>query len=402
MYMSKVLDVTDKVKWIGVLDKDIVTFDIVMETKYGTTYNSYLINAKKKTLVETVKEKFFPEYLEKIKSQINPSDIEYIILNHTEPDHSGSLVHILKLAPNAKVVGSRLAINYMEDFLGTSFPNIVVKDGDQLDLGDMKIKFIGAPNLHWPDSMYSYLEEEKVLFTCDSFGAHFANEAMYDDKVGNYEDSFKYYFDVILKPYSKFMVKAIEKIRPLDIKAICPGHGPLLTTNWKKIVDKTEEYAKEYLELPQSKHVLIAYISIYSNTKKIAEKLGEVISSYEGFTVNVCDIEKISLGELDANIAKSAGIIVGSPTVNQNTLLPVYKLFACINPLRDRNKIGACFGSYGWSGEASKIISDNLKNLKLNVIDEFITFKFSPHQEAFEKCNSFGKEFVEKLRQYNQ
>ena len=240
---AKIVDITNDVKWIGALDFDIVTFDIVMETLYGTTYNSYFINAEKKAIVETVKETFKDEYLQKIESVTNPSDIEYIILNHTEPDHSGALRHLLRIAPQAVVVGSGNAIRYLQDMVDVPFKNIIVKDNDTISLGNKTLKFIAAPNLHWPDSMYTYLVEDEILFTCDSFGAHYCSEKIFDDEVPNYDDAFKYYFNVILKPFSKFMIKAIEKIEKLPIKTICTGHGPILRSNWKRMVELTKKYS---------------------------------------------------------------------------------------------------------------------------------------------------------------
>jgi flavorubredoxin len=394
---NKVLKVTDDVKWIGVLDKDIVTFDVVMETKYGTTYNSYFINAEKKAIVETTKEKFWDTYLNKINQVCNPAEIEYIILNHTEPDHSGNVKNLLKIAPNATVVGSGNAIRYLKDILGEEFPHLIVKDGDVLGLGNKKIKFISAPHLHWPDTMYSYLIEDKVLFTCDSFGAHFCDERMYDTEVDNWDDAFKYYFDVIMKPYSRFMLKAIEKIRPLEINAICNGHGPILIQNWKRFVDITEEYAKLAIQLPEDGKVLITYVSAYQNTKKLAEKIAEGIVQGGNLNVEVCDIEKMSIGEIDEKIASSSAVIVGCPTINQNILLPVYSLFAVINPLRDKGKLAGAFGSYGWSGEGAKIIESNLNNLKLDFFGESLFIKFSPHEVQFEKCIEYGKAFAQKM-----
>ena len=181
MSKEKILQVSEDVNWIGVLDFDIITFDIVMETKYGTTYNSYFINAEKKTIIDTVKEKFWEEYIGKIKSITDPADIEYIIVNHTEPDHSGNVRNLLNVAPNAIVVGSGNAIRYLKDMIGPDFPHMIIKDGQTLDLGDKSLQFIGAPNLHWPDSIYTYLQEDKLLFTCDSFGSHFCHEEMFDD-----------------------------------------------------------------------------------------------------------------------------------------------------------------------------------------------------------------------------
>ncbi|MBE0675975.1 MAG: FprA family A-type flavoprotein [Bacteroidales bacterium] len=397
---DQIIDITPDVKWIGILDYDIVTFDIVMTTEYGTTYNSYFINAEKKTLIETAKEKFSEQYIAKIRKLCDLSEIEYIVLNHTEPDHSGALRQLVDLAPQATVVGSGNAIRYLNDIVGKPFKSLVAKEGDTLDLGNKTLKFISAPNLHWPDSMYTWLEEDRLLFTCDSFGAHFCDERMFDDMVGDYHDAFKYYFDVILKPFSRFMVKAIEKIRPLDIAMICTGHGPILRSNWKKIVNITEKYACEYINDTtgrQKPKVLVTYVSAYGYTKQMAESISDGIKLSGKIDTEILDIESLSLGDLDARLVLSDGLLVGSPTINQNTLLPVYRLFAAINPLRDKGKPAAAFGSFGWSGEAPKIISEVLKSLKLKVMEEPAAFKFSPDNDKGEALVEYGKAFGEKM-----
>ncbi len=397
---NRVLDITPDVKWIGILDYDIVTFDIVMETEYGTTYNSYFINAEKKTIIETSKEKFWDTYLAKIQQVTSPAEIEYIVLNHTEPDHSGNLGNLLKLAPNAIVVGSGNAIRYLEDIVGFEFKFLKVKDGDTLDLGNKTLRFISAPNLHWPDSMYTWLEEDKVLFTCDSFGAHFAHPEMFDDLVVNYDDAFKYYFDVILKPYAKFMLKAIEKIRPLDIRVIGTGHGPILRSTWKKYVDLSEKYSREYLAEAESERnrVLITYVSAYGYTGEMAGYIAEGIrEAAMDVEVDIADIEKMSLGDMESRLVWANSILVGSPTINQNTLLPVYKLFAVMNPIRDKGKLAASFGSYGWSGEAVKLIEDHLKNLKLKVMEGGFASKFYPHENKAGDLREFGRRFAGEL-----
>jgi len=392
-----VIDITESTKWIGVLDYDIVTFDVVMETEYGTTYNSYFIDAEKKTIIDTVKERFWENYLEKIKSLTDPIDIEYIIVSHTEPDHSGNLKNLLSVAPNATVVGSGNAIRYLKDMIGPDFPYMIIKDGQTLDLGDKSLQFIGAPNLHWPDTIYTYLQEDKLLFTCDSFGSHFCHEEMFDDIVGDIDDAFKYYFDVILRPFSKFMLKAIEKIRPLEINMICPGHGPILRSNWKKYVDLSEKYAEEAMQIREKHRVFIPYVSAYHKTGIIAEKIAEGIKKAGDIEVDVQDIEKMPIGELDEKIARSSAIIVGSPTINQNILLPIYKLFAVINPLRDKRKLTGAFGSYGWSGENKKMIESNLNNLKLNYFGDGIFVKFTPNGDEIKQCLEYGEEFGKAL-----
>ena len=393
----KVLEITPDVKWIGVLDPDLITFDVVMQTQYGTTYNSYFVNATKKTIIETAKDKYWETYLDKIRQLTDPSEIEYIVLDHTEPDHTGCLGKLLAIAPDATVIGSGNAIRYLADMLGTKFRHRVVKDGDIVDLGNKKLRIIGAPNLHWPDSIYSYLEEDKILFTCDSFGAHYCSEEMFDDKAGNWDEAFRYYFDVIMKPFSKFMLKAIEKIRPLDIAAVCPGHGPILRTNWKKYVDLSEKYARAAALLPGKQRVFIPYVSAYQNTGALAASIAEGIAQAGDIEVQVMDIEHVSLEVLEDQVAGSTGVIIGCPTINQNILLPVYQLFAVINPMRDHGKMGGAFGSYGWSGEARKLIESNLSNLKLKFFGEGVFVKFTPHSEELKKGYEYGKAFALQL-----
>lgn len=394
-----IIPITDDVSWIGILDYDIVTFDVVMETKYGTTYNSYFIDAGKKVIIDTAKETFKKEYLSKVKKVVNPTEIDYIIINHTEPDHSGNIKYLLEFAPNAIVYGSRQAINYLNEMIGKPFKSCFVKDGDSLDLDGKTLKFISAPNLHWPDTIYTYLEEDGILFTCDSFGSHYCNELMFDDLVGDFSQSFKYYFDVILRPFSKFMMNALDKIKPLEIKTVCPGHGPILRSGWREIFEKTSEYASAYLADAkcEENNILIAYVSAYGYTGQMAELIASGISQVVDYKVNVADIEHILLGDLEELIVKSNSILIGSPTINQNTLLPVYRMFAVLNPLRDKGKKAAAFGSYGWSGEAVKLIENHLKALKLDVVCEGISSRFYPHNEKSDQLIEFGRHFARSL-----
>lgn len=397
MQNDRILELTPDVHWIGALDPDLVTFDVVMETKYGTTYNSYFIRAIKPVIVETVKEKYWDVFQKKIQKLTDPKHIAYLVLNHTEPDHSGSVAKMLEWIPGLTVIGSGPAIAYLTDLTGKTFPHIIAKDGMTIDLGGKTLKFISAPNLHWPDSMYTYLPEDQVLFTCDSFGAHYCHEAMFDDQVGNFDDAFIYYYNVILRPFAKYMLSAIEKIRPLPIKAIGTGHGPILRSHWKKYVDLTEQHSRNYIGEMGKNRVWIAYVSAYQNTGKIAEKIAEGIQSAGDITVEVSDIEMMEPGAMEERMIRSDAILIGSPTINKNTLLPVYRLFSVINPIRDAGKLSAAFGSYGWSGEAVKIIDTLLKELKLKTMDTPFVVKFTPHEDGFKKSFEFGKQFGEKL-----
>jgi len=399
---NKIINVTGDVKWIGILDYDIRTFDIVMHTGFGTTYNSYFINAEKKALVEVAKEKFSETYIKKLRSVTDPEEIQYIIVDHTEPDHSGSLRILLDLAPSATVVGSGNAIRYLEDIVNKPFKSLIVKDGDTLDLGNKTLRFFSAPNLHWPDSILTLLVEDKVLFTCDVFGAHYCSSEMYSDFNEHYTESFKYYFDVIMRPFSRFLLKAIEKVKPLDIDIICPGHGPMHKENLKKAIELSETLAGEYMKIVSDTNrmnILIAYVSAYGYTKEAAHLIAEGIQETEDITVDIADIENISLEELESKLIMSDGLLVGSPTINQNTLLPVYKLFALINPIRDKGKLGGAFGSYGWSGEAPNLILENLRMLKLKIFEETAAFKFSAENNKKENLREFGRNFAQRYIQ---
>jgi flavorubredoxin len=397
---NRVIDVTPGVKWIGVHDYDIRTFDIVMHTEHGSTYNSYFINAEKKAVIEVAKEKFSEIYLSKLRSVTKPEEIQYIIIDHTEPDHSGSLRLLLDIAPSATVVGSGNSIRYLEDLINVPFKSLVVKDGDTLDLGNKTLKFIAAPNLHWPDTMLTFLAEDKVLFTCDVFGAHYCSEAMFSNFKEPYLSTFKYYFDAIMSPFSRFMLKAIEKIEPLDFDFICTGHGPIHSENAGKAIELSRQYANEYLQKVSSlnnRNILVTYVSAYGYTKKAAELIASGILETEGITVDITDIENISPEELDSKISTADGILVGSPTINQNTLLPVYKLFSLINPIRDRGKLGGGFGSYGWSGESPKIIIESFRLLKLKIFEESGAFKFAPEGSKEEFLKDLGRRFAVKF-----
>ncbi|NLY67164.1 MAG: FprA family A-type flavoprotein [Tissierellia bacterium] len=397
MMDNKVVPINDSVTWIGILDPGLVTFDVVMETKYGTTYNSYFIDGEKKAIIETSKEPFRDTYLDKIRQVTNFEDIDYIVLNHTEPDHSGNLTHLLDYAKNATVVATRSAINFLKNMVDKEFKYMIVSEGDQLDLGNKTLRFISAPFLHWPDTMFTYLVEDKILFTCDAFGCHYCDDRVFDDLVGDFDDAYEYYFRVILKPFSNYMLEAIDKIEKLDIDIIATGHGPVLRSNWRKYVDWAKEMAQETEERPVKHKVFMPYVSAYGNTRKIGEKIAEGIKSVGDIDVELMDIELVDISSLEEKVEKSTAIIVGSPTINQNTLKPIYELFSIINPVRNRGKLAGAFGSYGWSGEALKIIETTLKNLKLKVFDDGVRCCFIPFKDAYDEAFEYGKRFGEKL-----
>jgi flavorubredoxin len=295
-------------------------------------------------------------------------------------------------------VATASAIKYLHDLFESDFDSIVVKDGDTLDLGNKTLRFISAPNLHWPDTMYTYLEEDKILFSCDSFGCHFADARMFDNEVDDFSVAFRYYFDVIIKPFSRFMLTALEKIDQLEIDAICTGHGPILRENMKQMVELTRFWSQKFVEQPQKNKVFIPYVSAYHNTGKIAEEIARGIMSEGNTEVELMDIEHVNLGELEMKMIQSNAIIVGSPTINQNILLPIYRLFSIINPYRDHRKLAGAFGSYGWSGESRKLLEMNLRALKFNYFEEGVFVKFSLSEEEKVQAFEYGLNFATELQ----
>ena len=218
---------------------------------------------------------------------------------------------------------------------------------------------------------------------------------MFDDLVGDYSSAFKYYFDMILKPFSKFMLKAIDKISPLEISMICPGHGPILRSTWQEKVKLTSDYSMEFINAQEGRQgrILVTYVSAYGYTGEMAKVIAKGIQEAGDIEVKVLDIENIQLGELEENVVRSGGILIGSPTINRNTLLPVYKLFSVINPIRDKGKLAASFGSYGWSGEAVPLIENHLRNLKLDIVQDGLATKFFPSEEQTGELLEFGRIF---------
>ncbi|MEG0914789.1 MAG: FprA family A-type flavoprotein, partial [Christensenellaceae bacterium] len=262
----------DNIWWVGVQDPELRTFDVIMSTQWGTSYNSYLIRGSEKiAVVDAVKEAFCEEQLSRIREVCDPKEIDYIICNHTEPDHSGSLKRLMDAAPNAVIVCSRPAKTFIKEITNRDFECIIAGDGVSLDLGDKTIDFISAPYLHWPDSIFTYVKEDAFLSTGDVFGFHFSAKNIFDDLTqldANMIESQKYYFDVIMAPFKPYALEAIEKIRNLKISIIGPSHGPVLRGDPWGAVKRYEKWAQPTINDP--KKIYIGYVSCYGYTAKLA------------------------------------------------------------------------------------------------------------------------------------
>ncbi len=392
--MFKPLNVTNDVYWAGALDKDLRVFDIIMTAEYGTSYNSYIVKGSEKTaVIETAKDKFFDEFIERVNEVIDPEKLDYLIVNHTEPDHSGSVERLLDINPDITVVGSVSAIKFLGEITNKSFRSLVVKEGDTIDLGGKTLSFVSAPFLHWPDSMYTYLAEDKVLFTCDSFGCHYADDRVFNDLIDkDLTDVYKYYFDCIMGPFKEHVLKALSKVEKMDISIVCPGHGPVIRRDINKIFDLYRQWSA-----PQKgNYVVIAYASAYGYTRLIAEAVKTGVEE-SGTEAKLFDLEKVPADEVLAAVSAAKGIIVGSPTLVNDMVPPVAGLIYGLNPTIHKGLSAAAFGSYGWSGEAANNIQARFEQLKLKTPLPPLRIMFKPSEEQYAKAVEFGRDFAKAL-----
>lgn len=384
----------DRVWYVGVQDPDLRVFDIIMYSETGTSYNAYIVKGDDKiALFETSKCKFFDEFLANIREVCDPADIDYIVVDHTEPDHTGSMEKLLELAPKATVLGSNAAIMFLKEIVNHPFPSRVVTEKDEIDLGGLTLKFINVPLLHWPDSMYTYIPEIKALFTCDSFGCHYADERVFNDLIeGDFTEAYKYYFDNIIGPFKRpYMTNALKRVRALDVEFIGNGHGPVLRSDIGKYLDMYEEWCKP--EVRETKRVAIAYVSAYGYTKELAEHIAAGARE-EGVDVQVFDLVTDDNAAAKAAVADSDGFLLGSPTLVGDALPPVYEMLIGLNPIIHKGKFAAAFGSYGWSGEAVPNLTARMQQLKLSMPLEGMRVRFKPTAEDLAKAEEYGRSFA--------
>lgn len=383
--------------YIGVSDPDIRTFDIIMKTANGTTYNAYLLKTKEGVVIfDTVKLEFQKEFFEKIESVCKYEDIKYIVMHHLEPDHSGALPELTKRAKQAKVFISPQARPMLKGI--THSDNMELENvwtNKELKVGEKTIKFLSTPNLHWPETMSSYLVEDQVLFSGDVFGSHYFDDRLFDDLVGDFDYAFKYYYDHIMRPFKTDVLNAIRLYKGVEIDMICNLHGPIIRNNPTKYIELYENWSTKSDRLHGKKIVSIFYVTSYKNTKDMAEAIYSGIESNENLIANIYDLTALDEQNMLMILEESTGIIIGSPTINGDAPKPVWDLLSCMMLLEKRAKVGGCFGSYGWSGEAIDMINSRLKNLKFRVPLAPMKIKLIPTKMEKLSCFDFGFEFGE-------
>lgn len=364
---------------VGVMNPALRVFDIIMKAEFGTSYNAYLITGEKNVLIETVHANFFDEYLDNLQQVVPVEQIDYLVCNHTEPDHTGSVKMLLEKNPNIEIISSMAANKYLKDIANTDFKGRIVKEGDSLDLGGETLTFHPAPFLHWPDSMFTYHPASKTVFTCDFLGAHYCEPRIYDihcQYPDKYDGAFRYYYEAIFGPFKPYVLAGLNKLEKLDFDMVCPSHGAVLT---ESIQTRMAQY-REWSQTPEKgKAVAIVFASAYGYTRALALAARGALES-DGYDVKLLDIVKTPLGELSAAVAACDALLVGSNTINRDATKPVWDVLTSIDAINTKKPAGA-FGSYGWSGEAVPMVKSRLEQLKFKFIGDGFRVVFKPTEE---------------------
>lgn len=392
------IQLKSEVYFVGVLNPFMRIFDVIMRTEYGTSYNAHLITGEKNVLIDTVHENYFDEYIENIRSVIDLEKIDFVVMNHCEPDHSGSLSKLLKLVPQIQVLASTAGKIYLRHI--TNDPNLnvqAVKDGEVLQLGaETSLQFFNAPFLHWPDSMFTWFPQEKILFTCDFFGAHFCEPRLLDSHTIHlelYEQEFKKYFDAIFSPFIPYVQKGLETIKQIDPDIVCTSHGIILTKGiyLQKAILQYEQWSSK---IPQPRIKIPLFLcTAYGNTRILAESIAKGIQSVlKEADISVYDINQSDIYELRENMNNSDAFLIGSPTINKDAVLPVWEMICAVDAIHSKGKPVGVFGSFGWSGEAVPAIIGRM--LKAAVFEEGYTCRFVPSQEELHEAFEYGVRFA--------
>lgn len=393
----KATKVTDHIYWVGAIDWAIRNFHGYATTR-GTTYNAYLVLADKITLIDTVKAPFRDEMLSRIASVIEPATINYIISNHSEMDHSGCLPEMIEVVKPEKVFASENGVKALSQHFHMDREIVAVKDGESVSLGNINLSFMETRMLHWPDSMFTYLVEEQLLFSQDAFGMHLASTERFDDEIDDdileYEAA-KYYANILL-PFSSFVTRLLEKLGSVGtpIKIIAPDHGPV----WRKSIHWIIDLYSRWAAQKRMRKAVVTYDTMWQSTALIARGICDGLVS-NGVNAKVMPLQSCHRSDIATEILDAGALMVGSPTLNNNVFPTVADVLTYLKGLKPRNLIGAAFGSYGWSGEAVKHIQEVLREMKVELVGEGINVRYVPDEDALAECFSLGALVAEKLKE---
>ena len=388
------MHIMDEIYSVGVQNPDLRVFDIIMQTPHGTSYNAYLIRGTEKiALIETAKEGFLEAYLHSIEEIMPFSEIDCLVINHTEPDHAGIIRKLLKLNDKLEIIGSVSAINFVGQIINQPFKGRAVRKGDTLELGGRTLSFYPMPNLHWPDTMFTLDSKSRGLFTCDFLGAHYSFPQLllsrFEDK-GAYLQAVRSYYLDIMSPFSRpYVTNGLQGVRELKPSMVFTGHGAVLDTMIEDVCAIYDELSS--ISEKNGKSAAIVYVSAYGYTKALAEAIREELVK-SGVKVSLIQLDDRNKADALAAIEAADGVLFGSPTFVGDLLQPIGELLAAIHPYLLKGKLCSAFGSFGWSGEAVANITGRLEQLKARIIPG-IRARLNPSEEELAAAREFARAF---------
>ena len=388
--------------WIGALDPQLRVFDVILRTANGTTYNAYCVRGETGVaIIDTVKAEYADTFFQRLEQVARYDEITVIVLNHLEPDHTGALPELMRRAPQARLYISVKAQTMLKGLLKSEdLAYTPVDSGDTVDLGGRTLTFLNTPFLHWPDTQCTYLNEDALLFSGDVFGCHFCDNRLFNDRVGDFRFSFEYYYQHIMRPFREHVRHGLDLIEPLELKLIAPAHGPILRDAPRSYVQRYRQLAAPLLHneaADRAKTLVIFYISSYGNTARMALAVRDGAESIDGVRASLYDLQGGEVTPFVDLIEEADGIVFGSPTINGDAVKPIWDLLSSLAVVSVKDKLGAAFGSYGWTGEAVSMLEDRLRGLKLRVPVTGVRVKLIPTEDELQSCRVFGRQLAEHL-----
>lgn len=393
MHERNILKIAENVYWVGARDWNRRLFDALIPLPKGTSYNAYLVMGRNgKALIDTVNPGFENELKEKIRTVTNPEEIDYVVMNHAEPDHAGAIPYVMEIAPKVKLVTTSRGAKMAQVFYHVPQERIkVVADGEALSLGDKTLRFIEAPMLHWPETMFTYLEEDGILFTCDFFGAHLAGDVC-SDEVVDYMVHAQRYWGEIMMPFKAMAQKALEKIAGLNIRVIAPSHGPIHRKP-ELILNAYRRWAGGETR----RKAVIAYVSMWNSTDAMVKQMAETLAA-EGIELAFHNLALTDIGDLAKDLVDSKAIVLGAPTVLGGAHpLAVYAIYL-FKALRPPTKFAVVLSSYGWGGGSVKQVQELLSGFKIEVVGA-LEVNGPPAEENMKQIVEIGKSLANKIRE---
>ena len=389
------IEIAKDIYWLGVIDWNIRDFH-GYSTYSGSTYNSFLIMDEKIVLIDTVKKDFANELIANISQLVDPTKIDYVISNHTEMDHSGGLQTVMnRIGDDTPLYCSKIGYKNLSKHFPDEWNYRPVEDGGELSLGKRTLSFMETKMLHWPDSMFTYVKEDKILFSSDAFGQHYAGLERFDDQIGEaiMPHALKYFANILL-PYSSLILKLVDKVTKMGLvlNMICPDHGIIWRKDPARIINSYVEWS---LQKPKRK-ALVIYDTMWHSTEIMAEAIVEALGK-EGVDARPMHLRSWHRSDIIAEMVDAGAILVGSPTLNNGLFPTVSDFLTYMKGLRPLNKVASAFGSYGWSGEAVKLINRELEEMKFDLIDPGLKIQYVPNNQDITACHELGKKIAEAL-----